>query len=52
MTQEAGEREIEFNQGYDARWGNLPYQEDASDDWKRGWKEAAFELWGDDSVEF
>jgi hypothetical protein len=52
MTQEAGEREIEFDQGYDARWSNLPYREDASEAWQQGWKDANIELWGDESVEF
>jgi len=30
----------------------FPYREDASEAWRRGWKEANLELWGGESVEF
>ena len=56
MTQEnidqIGQTETQFEQGYDDRWRDVPYQDDANESWQRGWKEANLELSGDDSVEF
>jgi hypothetical protein len=51
-TDQIGQAETESKQGYDDRWRDVPYREDGSEAWKRGWKEAKLELWGDDSVEF
>jgi hypothetical protein len=51
-TDQIGQAETEFGQGYDDRWRDIPYREDASEAWQRGWKEANLELWGDDSVVF
>ena len=56
MTQEKieriGQTETQFEQGYDDRWRDVPYRDDASESWQRGWKEANLELSGDDSIEF
>jgi hypothetical protein len=56
MTQESidqiGQTETQFEQGYDDRWRDVPYRDDASESWQRGWKEANLELSGDDSIEF
>jgi len=56
MTQEnidlIGQAETQFEQGYDDRWRDLPYRDDVSESWQRGWKEANLELSGDDSIEF
>ena len=56
MTQEnidqIGQAETQFEQGYDDRWRDVPYRDDASEAWQRDWKAANLELSGDDSVEF
>jgi len=56
MTQgnvdQIGQAETQFEQGYDDRWRDVPYRDDASETWQRGWREANLELSGDDSVEF
>jgi hypothetical protein len=51
-TDQIAQTEIQFKQGYDDRWRDIPYREDASEAWQRGWKEANLERWGDDSAVF
>ena len=56
MTQEnidqIGQAETQCEQVYGDRWRDVPYWDDASESWQRGWKEANLELSGDESVEF
>lgn len=51
-TDQIGQAETDFEQGYDDRWRDIPYRDDASEAWQRGWKETNLELSGDDSIEF
>jgi hypothetical protein len=51
-TDQIGQTETQFELGYQDRWRDAPYREDASEAWQLGWKEANLELWGDDSVGF
>jgi hypothetical protein len=39
-------------QGYDDRWHGAQYRPDASDGWKAGWREADYELSGNEDAEF
>jgi hypothetical protein len=39
-------------QGYDDRWNGAQYRPDASDGWKAGWREADYELSGNEDAEF
>jgi hypothetical protein len=48
----AEQAELDYGMGYADRWGKLPFNEDASDGWKRGWKEANSEITGDRDAEF
>ena len=52
LTDQIGQAETQFEQGYDDRWRDVPYRDDASETWRRGWKEANLELSGDESIEF
>ena len=38
-------------QGYDDRWHGAQYRPDASDGWKAGWREADYELSGNEDAE-
>jgi hypothetical protein len=56
MTQEnidqIGQAETQCEQVYGDRWRDVPYWDDASESWQRGWREANLELSGDNSIEF
>ena len=43
---------LDGERGYDDRWNHVPYREDASDGWKAGWREADYELSGNEDAEF
>jgi hypothetical protein len=38
--------ELNHDCGYDDRWQNKPFNENETEAWKRGWKEADYELSG------
>ena len=52
LNHQIGQAATQYEQGYDDRWSDVPYRDDASESWQRGWKEANHELLGDDSIEF
>jgi hypothetical protein len=52
LTIEQGIEQDERSNGYDARWNQAAYREDASDEWKAGWREADYELSGNEDAEF
>jgi hypothetical protein len=44
--------ELNHGCGYDDRWQNKPFNENETEAWQQGWREADYELSGDENAEF